>query len=69
MGVHGVKPLKYFDLFTSAGQINSLNRRNLVVGQCILKKNSMPKCLFLPKNFFMKIEFENSIRRLTFCAV
>ena len=33
------------------------------------KKFNAKMLTFLPKIFFMKIEFENSVRRLTFCAV
>ena len=51
MGVREVKLMKDFGLFISEGQ------------KCILNKTLMLKCY---KINFMKIEFENSIRRLSF---
>ena len=43
MGVHGVKPLKDFELFRSEGQINSLNSKKLRKPM-YFEKNFNAKC-------------------------
>ena len=62
VAVQGVNTLKCFGLFTSGGQINSLKQKRpskMIYIDCKFKANM----LFLK---IIKIEFENSIRRLSF---
>ena len=59
-----VNPLKHFGFFTSGGKINSLKQKELCK-QIYFEYTSTPICF---KNFFLMIEFKNSIIRLSFLS-
>ena len=62
----GANPLRNFGFWTSGGQINSWKCKKpseLIYFECKFDVNMF---LYALKQDFMKIEFENSVRRLSF---